>query len=482
MSASTAPASASEKPGAAPPASMNSARPSAARAGYLPIPLDRLLIDALSGIPIYLHTGAGSSASAAAPRFTLYSSETARFSESHRARLHSVGVKFVYIPVSHHSRFQTQVEEHLISVATDPAVALNTKAALVYETSMELINEVLSEQDIAKNLPRLGKVSHAISTLVMKEGAAFSHLFATAQHDFYTATHMVNVGTWMTTLAFHMGIEDPALLNAACTAGMVHDVGKLYVPETVLNKTSRLSDDDWDMLRDHPTLGHDYLVKQGVTDEIALRVCLEHHERIDGTGYPHRIPGEQMHHMSRICAVVDSFDAMTACRPFRNKPKSIAEAVKILREETPSKYDKSIVDAWISLLNRASHEGSISEPVVIDPNRLGRRRHTRFAIDTPVRICTMHLAENGWQQDNCIDGRASNISEGGLHVVTHDAIPVSACVRIMLNGSGTLQRRVMEGKIVRCRPCQNGTHELGIQFCTFGAEEQAAHSLTQGNP
>jgi HD-GYP domain-containing protein (c-di-GMP phosphodiesterase class II) len=479
MPAPTAPSSASEKQRAATPVGMNSARPSAARSGYLPVPLDRLLIEALTGIPVYLHTGAGSSANANAPRFTLYSGETARFTEALRTRLRGVGVKFVYIPVSHHSKFQTQVEEHLLSVAVDPAVALNTKAALVYETSIELINEILSEQDIAKNLPRLGNVSRAISTLVVKEGAAFSHLFATAQHDFYTATHMVNVGTWMTTLACAMGITEPALLNAACSAGMVHDVGKLYVPETVLNKTGQLSNDDWDILRDHPIRGHDYLKKQGITDEIVLRVCLEHHERMDGTGYPHRISGEQMHQFSRMCAVIDSFDAMTAARPFRNKPRSIGEAVKVLQDETPSKYEKAVVDAWIGLLNRASHEGAISEPIIIDPNRLGRRRHSRFAVDTPVRICTMQQTERGWEQDNCIDGRAVNISEGGLHIVTCAAIPVSVYVRIMLNGAGTLERRVMEGKVVRCRACPNGTHEIGIQFCTFGAEEKAAQSITQ---
>ncbi len=176
--------------------SMNAARPSAARSGYLPLPLDRVLIDGLAAIPVYLHTGAGSSATTA-QRFTLYSSETAHFTEAHRARLHNVGVKFIYIPMGYQGKFQSQVEENLIKVAADPNVALSAKCALVYETSLELINEVLTEQGVGKNLPRLQNVARSISMLVMKDGQAFSHLFATAQHDFYTATHMVNVGTWM---------------------------------------------------------------------------------------------------------------------------------------------------------------------------------------------------------------------------------------------------------------------------------------------
>ena len=373
---------------------MNGARPSAARSGYLPLPLDRVLIDGLAAIPVYLHTGAGSSATTA-QRFTLYSSETAHFTEAHRARLHNVGVKFIYIPMGCQGKFQSQVEENLIKVAADPNVALSAKCALVYETSLELINEVLTEQGVGKNLPRLENVARSISMLVMKDGQAFSHLFATAQHDFYTATHMVNVGTWMTSLGCAMGIEDEKLLNAACTAGMVHDVGKMYVPEDVLNKAGALSDSDWNQLRGHPGKGFDHLKSQGVVDEIVLRVCLEHHERMDGTGYPNKIAGKDMHVMSRICAVVDSFDAMTAMRPFKNKVKTIAEAVEILQKETPEKYDAAVVNAWVGMLTKASNDGLITEPVTVDANRMGRRKHTRYPINCPVRVCVLQSTAAG---------------------------------------------------------------------------------------
>jgi HD-GYP domain-containing protein (c-di-GMP phosphodiesterase class II) len=463
---------------AAPAGGMNAARPSAARSGYLPLPLDRVLIEALAAIPVYLHTGAGSAVKTA-ERFTLYSGEMARFTESHRVRLQNVGVKFIYIPMSCQGKFQTQVEENLVKVAADPNVALSAKSALVYETSLELINEVLTEQGVAKNLPRLEKVARSISTLVMQNGQAFSHLFATAQHDFYTATHMVNVGTWMTSLACAMGIEDETLLNAACTAGMVHDVGKMFVPENVLNKPGTLSDVDWNSLRSHPQRGFEHLKSQGVADEIVLRVCLEHHERMDGTGYPNRIAGNDMHIMSKICAVVDSFDAMTACRPFKNKVKTIAEAVQILQKETPDKYDAAIVNAWVGLLTKASHEGLISEPVTIDANRMGRRKHTRYPINCPVKACVLHATPNGYEEGQCLPATAFNISEGGLGILCKTAMPVSSYVRAYLNGTGTLENKVLEGRIVRCRICPNAMHEVGIQLCQPGVEEKAAAAVAQ---
>jgi len=445
-----------------PKSGMTAARPSAARAGYLPVPLEQLLIDALAAIPVHLHTTNGS----AGERFTLYSSETARFTEEHRSRLQSAGVKFIYIPMSHHTKFQTQVEENLVKMATDPSVALSTKSALVYETSIELINEILTEQGISKSLPRLECVARSVSTLVMKEGKAFSHLFATAQHDFYTATHMVNVGTWMTSLAYMMGVQDTTLLNAACTAGMVHDVGKMFVPEEVLNKTGPLSDAEWAMLRDHPARGAEHLKQQGVTDDVVLRVTLEHHERMDGTGYPHKLKGDDMHLMSRICAVVDSFDAMTACRPFKNKVKTIAEAVEILKKETPQKYDPAIVEAWIGLLTKASTDGSISEPVVKSVDQhAGRRVHERFDIDCTARICALRKGASGWEESECLLAKTLNISEGGMGIVMQRQLRVSTFVRIYIKGNGTLENRVVEGKVVRCRQLPNGSYEVGVKFC-----------------
>lgn len=451
---------------------MSMARPSAARVGYLPIPLEQCIIEALSAIPVYLHTGAG----AANDRFTLYSSESARFTEIHRRRLNAAGVKFIYIPISHHTKFQTQVEDNLVQMAADPNVALNAKSALVYETSLELINEILGEQGVAKSLPRLEKIARSVSTLVMKEGKAFSHLFATAQHDFYTATHMVNVGTWMTSLACAMGIEDTTVLNAACTAGMVHDVGKMYVPEEVLNKVGPLTNDDWARLREHPGKGHEHLKSQGVTDEIILRVCLEHHERMDGTGYPLKMKGKDMHLMSRICAVVDSFDAMTACRPFKNKVKTIAEAVQILQKETPEKYDPVVVEAWVNMLTKAAHDGLINEPIIAAPatDKVGRRAHERFNVDCPARVCTLRQTKDGWTEGECILGKSHNISRGGLGLLLTRSINPGTYIRVYLKGAGSLDNRVMEGKAVRCRAYKDGNHEIGIKFCHPGADETAA--------
>src|SRR6185503_9980934 len=97
-------------------------------------------------------------------------------------------------------------EKALESIALDPAINTANKSQVIYDCSVDVVDDVLTEHGVSKNIPRLQRVARSVTSLVMKDDKAFAHLFATAQHDFYTATHMVNVGTWMTALACAMGI------------------------------------------------------------------------------------------------------------------------------------------------------------------------------------------------------------------------------------------------------------------------------------
>src|ERR1035437_2037454 len=328
-------------------------RNASARVGFMPLALEHVVLEGLSEIPVFLRTIV-KSGKGTEYHFTLYSTQATRFTEHHRARLKEAGGRFIYIGLHHQMKFRQQVESQLEKAMTDPALAMSARSELVYETCVELVDELLTEQGLGGKMPRLESISKAVTTLVMNDASAFSHLFAASQHDFYTATHMVNVGTWMVPLAYACGIREMDQLNLMCVAGMLHDIGKIFIPEEVLNKPGKLSEEDWKALRAHSALGCNHLKKFEQIPELVLRVTLEHHERMDGSGYPARLTGDKILLASRICAVVDSFDAMTAFRPFKNHTQSIGEALRDLQdEEAGVKYDKRVVDAWVSLMQRA---------------------------------------------------------------------------------------------------------------------------------
>jgi HD-GYP domain-containing protein (c-di-GMP phosphodiesterase class II) len=437
-----------------------------ARAGFLPICLERVPLGAFEGLAVHLRTitRKGDQSEEA---FTLYCAEHVEFTDGHRQRLADHGVKFIYIPIAQQDRFRQQTEACLLKIADDPSVAVSVKSEIVYETSVELVNELLSEPDLASKSPRLEKVSRAVTTLVLNDPTSFSHLFAASHHDFYTATHMVNVATWMVPLAYAMGIHDVSELNTICQAGILHDIGKVYISPEVLNKRGRLSESDWAAIKSHPQLGCTHLEKYDHIPPLVHTVTRQHHERLDGSGYPDKLKGDQIHLLSKICAVVDSFDAMTAFRPFKERTLTVAQALDIIISEAPQKYDQKVVDAWIGLLRSAAATTDVGGDS--EQNGRNNRRFPRFPINCPARAHPINLTGTQWQERPGIQVIAHNISRSGLGFLSQTAVSAGDQMRLYLQGKGSLEG-TREGITVRCREYRDGWYEVGLQYAAAGAE------------
>lgn len=143
--------------------------------------------------------------------------------------------------------------------------------------------------------------------------------------DEYTYLHSVAVCALMINLARQMRVPE-AQINDIGMAGMLHDVGKMAIPDDILLKPGKLDDMEWATVRNHPQRGHDILsASEGVSD-IALEVCLRHHEKMDGTGYPGKLPASSLSLFTRMSSVCDVYDALTSQRSY-NKPLSASQAL-----------------------------------------------------------------------------------------------------------------------------------------------------------
>ena len=135
-------------------------------------------------------------------------------------------------------------------------------------------------------------------------------------HDEYTYMHSVAVCALMVALARRLGLPEDQVRDAGA-AGMLHDLGKAAMPLTVLNKPGALSDDEFKIMKAHPVRGHDMLKQSGTASEAVLDVALHHHEKFDGSGYPHNLKGDAISLMARMGAVCDVYDAITSNRPYK---------------------------------------------------------------------------------------------------------------------------------------------------------------------
>jgi hypothetical protein len=238
----------------------------------------------------------------------------------------------------------------------------------------------------------------------------------------------------------------------------------VHISAEILNKKGKLTDAEWNMIRRHPDLGVEHLKKFENIDPLIFAVTREHHERMDGSGYPRGLTGDQMHPISRICAVVDSFDAMTAFRPFKERSMTVAEALTIISKETPSKYDQKVFETWLSLLQAAEREGVISEPVRLEGQEQSRK-FPRFPIHCPARLHVLESAGETWVERPALQVIAHNISRGGAGFVSQLLVHPGERARLYLTGEGTLNRHD-EGLIVRCRAYRDGWYEVGLKFAS----------------
>lgn len=192
------------------------------------------------------------------------------------------------------------------------------RAADVVRQSRESVRAMFTEARLghAVDTETCLPVVDEISRSVFRNPGALMSIARLKSADEYSYMHSVAVCALMVALARQLGLDE-ATCREAGLAGLLHDLGKALVPNEVLNKPGKLSNDEWNVMRRHPELGHGLLMEGRSPSATALDVCLHHHERVDGGGYPKGLSGDALSRMARMGAVCDVYDAITSNRPYK---------------------------------------------------------------------------------------------------------------------------------------------------------------------
>jgi len=183
--------------------------------------------------------------------------------------------------------------------------------------------------------------------------------------DFYTRGHSDRVSRGSVMIAREIGMRGDRV-EALRYAGMLHDVGKLGVPTMVLQKTGKLTEEEYAAIQLHPMRGLDIVREIGFLDE-ALAGIMHHHERIDGRGYPMGLAGDEIPEFARVLAVADAFDSMTSTRSYRGA-RPTDEAIAELRKWSGTQFDPAFVDAFVAAIKREGWQRP--EPPVLAADEL----------------------------------------------------------------------------------------------------------------
>ena len=168
--------------------------------------------------------------------------------------------------------------------------------------------------------------------------------------DGCTAAHTWRVVLYIRALAERLGV-DHASIQRLTLAAALHDIGKIDIPDGILLKPGRLSEDEFTVMRSHTVYGHERLMRMGEDDSVVLDLVRHHHERLDGSGYPDALMGAEIPIGARYFSVVDTFDALTSVRPYRSElgPEAAARAIEELERHAGTWYEPDAVKAFAEL-------------------------------------------------------------------------------------------------------------------------------------
>jgi putative nucleotidyltransferase with HDIG domain len=307
---------------------------------FIPVDLDGIVLDTVLDFNLFLPAERG--------RLLFFRSPNLEFNATHRNRLIDNNVHTVYIRAQESGRYHQYLEQHLPSVIASPDVAPKRKADILYTVSSNVVRDCLSDPRSDAIVPRTKRIAESTIEFVLRSDRSVSQLGALMATDYYTYTHSINVSVFAVALAHKAGVSRQDMADFA-TGALLHDIGKSEVPKALLTKAGRLSDEEFRQIQEHVVIGERLLNAHRSLSAMAMIPVKQHHEKLDGSGYPRGLEKDRVHLFGRISAIADCFDAMTTNRSYQRAMKPY-DALLLMRTKLHGKFDQELLESFIRLL------------------------------------------------------------------------------------------------------------------------------------
>ena len=274
----------------------------------------------------------------------LYREANYPLEEADLDRLLSQGVQVVYIPAAKCRSYQQYLRK---VVLRNSRLRPTQRFTLLKKANRGVFESAFRSGVPGRMIEFAEEFGRQLWEVVCDREMVLSHLFAVMDHDYFTYTHLTNVCTYSVALAHWVGITRPGEIGAIAAGALLHDYGKWQVPPGILNKRDRLTPSEREIIRQHVQAGFTAFCSQENIHWGQLMMIYQHHERINGRGYPVGLTGEEIHPWARICAIADVFDALTSARPYR-PPDPLEDVLEYLQQRAGSDFDPEMVRCWVA--------------------------------------------------------------------------------------------------------------------------------------
>jgi putative nucleotidyltransferase with HDIG domain len=279
--------------------------------------------------------------------------------------IHALGVRELYIDTRRGKgiadapdaqEVKEAVEQELLDMAavlpagTEPRVSLREEApsaAKIHEEAAQAVHRLMGDIRLGEQcaLEDLDASVDAMADSVLRNSNALNGLGLIKTKDGYTFLHSVSVGALLATFCNALSLGKD-IARQATFGGLLHDIGKMRVPDNILNNPGRLSTEQFDIMKEHVQHGQNVLQHIDGMSQSALDISLHHHERFDGSGYPGALKGGEISPFGQMAAIVDVYDAITSARVY-HEPINPAEAIRKIQEWSKFHFNEELVRHFI---------------------------------------------------------------------------------------------------------------------------------------
>lgn len=307
---------------------------------YIPVPVALLEIESSPEFDLYIKHH---------DRFVKLASRTLALSAEQRHALKSEPHPQIYIEGSDETLYYTFMRDNIVSIAANDQIPLQEKSQLIYATATTIVDTLLQSPESKEGVRKTKGVAHLLLDQVASDHKAYLALIQVSSHDYYTYTHCINVSVYSLGLGARLGLSKNALKELG-EAAILHDLGKAKIDSEIINKQGPLSDEEFEVIKRHPRLGHTLLGDQGETNSAILEGILHHHEKQDGTGYPDGLVASELSEYAQIITVADIFDALTTRRSYKPALTSF-QALKMMKEKMQGYMQPQMLEEFVRTLH-----------------------------------------------------------------------------------------------------------------------------------
>lgn len=292
------------------------------------------------------------------------------------------------------------------------------RAANVRRQATGLVRTVMQDARLGKAV-EVGQVEPVVQNVtesILRNSGALLSLLHIKNKDDYTFLHSVSVCALMVAFCRSRGMDESVTYQAGL-GGLLHDTGKALVPDTILNKQGRLTDEEFEIVRRHPRDGHDILLRSPEIGPIPLDITLHHHERRDGSGYPDRQAEGAISELAQMAAIVDVYDAITSDRSY-HKGIPAAEALRKIYEWSKFHFNPVLVQEFM----RCVGIYPVGTLVLLESGRLGVvvEPHESNLLTPKVNVF-FHTKKQAYIRPETVDLSRSVGFGGGDRIVRHES-------------------------------------------------------------